>query len=297
MIVYSPDGFASLACALQGECFFLGFQVPFVWLMKLLNGNYYLFFLLQALTWFAVIIAVYLLAKELKVKHLFLSPFLVLFGCTLFIDNYVGSFENDYVAIVLFLFAIVLFLKNTKFSNLFALFFVSVGSWFWFWFGHFRLPVLISPIAEEMWWVQILSWGFIAPIFLLTVVLSTLGVWNKKDYWGLSALVLLAFVFPKLWFLAVPMLLKVFDTGLSEFDWKPNYLFWIKIIIFALLLGQVLRVGLFTYQAWNYDTDSTKCFLVNHEYLARIKGISLNYNQASISMYNECVAQEELNHG
>lgn len=295
--MYSPDGFASLACALQGECFFLGFQVPFVWLMQLLNGNYYLFFLLQALTWFAVIIAVYLLAKELKVKHLFLSPFLVLFGCTLFIDNYVGSFENDYVAIVLFLFAIVLFLKNTKFSNLFALLLVSIGSWFWFWFGHFRLPVLISPIAEEMWWVQILSWGFIAPIFLLTVVLSTRGVWNKKDYWGLSALVLLAFVFPKLWFLAVPMLLRVFDTGLSEFDWKPNYLFWIKIIIFALLLGQVLRVGLFTYEAWNYDTDSTKCFLVNHEYLARIKGISLNYNQASISMYNECVAQEELNHG
>jgi len=290
--VYSPDGFASLACALHGECFFLGFQAPFVWLMQLLNGNYYLFFLLQALTWFALIISVYLLAKELKVKHLFLAPFLVLFGSTLFIDNYVGSFENDYIAIVFFLLAIVLLLKNNKVCNLWAFTLIGLGSCFWFWFGYFRLPVLISPIAEEMWWVQILSWGFIAPIFLLTVVLSVKGVWYKKENWGLAVLVLIAFVFPKLWFLAIPLLLKVFDVGLSLFDWKPNYLFWMKIIIFALLLGQALRVGINTFQAWNYDTNNTKCFLVNHEYLARVKGISLNYNQASIDTYNDCLIKE-----
>lgn len=292
--MYSPDGFASLACALHGECFFLSHQAPFVWLMQLLNGNYYLFFALQALTWFAVIIAVYLLAKELKVKHLFLAPFLVLFGATLFIDNYVGSFENDYVAIVLFIFAIILYLKNYKLESLNL---VVIGSCFWFWFGHLRLPVLISPIAEEMWWVQILAWGFITPIFLLSVLISLWAIWNKKDWQHLGFLCLIAFCFPKLWFLAIPMMLKVFDTGLSQFDFKPNYLFWMKIIVFALLLGQVLRVGLFTFEAWNYNTDNTKCFTVNHEYLARVKGISLNYNQASIDMYNECLKKEDLNYG
>jgi hypothetical protein len=279
---------------LHGECWFLGFQAPFVGLMNFFQGNYIAFFVLQALTWFAVIISVYLLAKELKVKHLFLAPFLVLFGATLFIDNYVGSFENDYVAIVLFIFAIILYLKNYKLESLNL---VVIGSCFWFWFGHLRLPVLISPIAEEMWWVQILSWGFIAPIFLLTVAISVWAIKNKKDWQHLGFLCLIAFVFPKLWFLAIPMMLKVFDVGLCQFDFKPNYLFWMKIIVFALLLGQVLRVGLFTFEAWNYNTDNTKCFTVNHEYLARVKGISLNYNQASIDMYNECLKKEGLNHG
>jgi hypothetical protein len=295
--MYSPDGFASLACLLHGECWFLGFQAPFVGLMNFFQGNYIAFFVLQALTWFAVIIAVYLLAKELKVKHLFLAPFFVLFGCALFVDNYVGSFENDYIAIVLFLLAIVLFLKNSKFSNLFALLLVSIGSWFWFWFAYFRIPVLISPIAEEMWWVQILSWGFITPIFLLSVLISLWAIWNKKDFQHLGFLCLIAFCFPKLWFLAIPMMLKVFDFGLSQFDFKPNYLFWMKIIVFALLLGQVLRVGLNTFEAWNYNTDNTKCFTVNHEYLARVKGISLNYNQATIDIYNECLIQEGLVNG
>jgi len=293
--MYSPDGFASLACALHGECFFLSFQAPFVWLMQLLNGNYYLFFALQALTWFALIIAVYLLAKELKVKHLFLAPFLVLFGATLFIDNYVGSFENDYIAIVFFILALVLYLRKEIWVWIFNL--IAIGTLFWFWFGHLRLPVLISPIAEEMWWVQILAWGFITPIFLLAVITSLWAIWNKKDFQHLGFLCLIAFAFPKLWFLAIPMMLKVFDVGLSQFDFKPNYLFWMKIIVFALLLGQVLRVGLFTFEAWNYNTDNTKCFTVNHEYLARVKGISLNYNQASIYEYNECLKKEGLNHG
>lgn len=293
--MYSPDGFASLACALHGECFFLSHQAPFVYLMNLFHGNFIAFFALQALTWFAVIIAVYLLAKELKVKHLFLAPFLVLFGATLFIDNYVGSFENDYIAIVFFILAIVLYLRKEIWVWIFNL--IAIGTLFWFWFGHLRLPVLISPIAEEMWWVQILAWGFITPIFLLAVITSLWAIWNKKDFQHLGFLCLIAFVFPKLWFLAIPMMLKVFDVGLSQFDFKPNYLYWMKIIIFALLLGQVLRVGLFTFEAWNYDTDNTKCFTVNHEYLARVKGISLNYNQASIDMYNECLKKEDLNHG
>ena len=294
--MYSPDGFASLACALHGECFFLGFQAPFVWLMQLLNGNYYLFFLLQALTWFAVIIAVYLLAKELKVKHLFLSPFILLFGSTLFIDNYVGSFENDYIAIVLFILAIILVLKNEKVCTLWAFNLVGIGTLFWFWFGHLRFPVFLSNIAEEMWWVQIGAWGVLTPFYILGVMSGLYGLKNKKEIL-FSIMILISFCFPKLWFLAIPMLLKVIDTILNDFEFKINFNQVMTCIIFGLILGQGLRVGINTFEAWNFDTSSTNCFTVNHEYLARVKGISLNYNQASIDIYNECLKKEDLNHG
>lgn len=294
--MYSPDGFASLACALHGECWFLGFQAPFVWLMQLLNGNYYLFFALQALTWFAVIIAVYLLAKEMNIKHLFLSPFILLFGSTLFIDNYVGSFENDYIAIVLFILAIILVLKNEKVCNLWAFNLVGIGTLFWFWFGHLRFPVFLSNIAEEMWWVQIGAWGVLTPFYILGVMSGLYGLKNKKEIL-FSIMILASFCFPKLWFLAIPMLLKVVDTILNEFEFKINFNQVMTCIIFGLILGQGLRVGINTFEAWNFDTSDTKCFLVNHEYLARVKGISLNYNQASIDMYNECLKKEDLNHG
>lgn len=294
--MYSPDGFASLACALHGECFFLGFQAPFVWLMQLLNGNYYLFFALQALTWFAVIIAVYLLAKEMNIKHLFLSPFILLFGSTLFIDNYVGSFENDYIAIVLFILAIILVLKNEKVCNLWAFNLVGIGTLFWFWLGYLRFPVFLSNIAEEMWWVQIGAWGVLTPFYILGVMSGLYGLKNKKEIL-FSIMILISFCFPKLWFLAIPMLLKVVDTILNEFEFKINFNQVMTCIIFGLILGQGLRVGINTFEAWNFDTSDTKCFLVNHEYLARVKGISLNYNQASIDMYNECLKKEDLNHG
>lgn len=294
--MYSPDGFASLACALHGECWFLGFQAPFVWLMQLLNGNYYLFFALQALTWFAVIIAVYLLAKEMNIKHLFLSPFILLFGSTLFIDNYVGSFENDYIAIVLFILAIILVLKNEKVCNLWAFNLVGIGTLFWFWLGYLRFPVFLSNIAEEMWWVQIGAWGVLTPFYILGVMSGLYGLKNKKEIL-FSIMILISFCFPKLWFLAIPMLLKVVDTILNEFEFKINFNQVMTCIIFGLILGQGLRVGINTFEAWNFDTSDTKCFLVNHEYLARVKGISLNYNQASIDMYNECLKKEDLNHG
>jgi hypothetical protein len=87
-------------------------------------------------------------------------------------------------------------------------------------------------------------------------------------------------------------MIKVIDTGLKELDFKPNYKFYTTIIIFGLLLGQGLRVGINTYEAWNFDTTTTNCFTVNHEYLARVEGKSLNYNQASIDEYQACLKTE-----
>lgn len=287
--MYSPDGFASLACAVTNQCSFLSFQAPFVWLMQLLNGNYYLFFLLQALTWFSVIISVYLLAKEMNIKHLFLTPFILLFGSTLFIDNYVGSFENDYIAIVLFILALVLYLRKEIWMWSFNL--IAIGTLFWFWFGHLRFPVFLSTIAEEMWWVQIGAWGVLTPVYILGVMSGLYGLKNKKEIL-FSIMILISFCFPKLWFLAIPMLLKVIDTILNEFEFKINFNQVMTCIIFGLILGQGLRVGINTFEAWNFDTSSTNCFTVNHEYLARIEGKSLYYNQASIDMYNECLLQE-----
>ena len=99
-----------------------------------------------------------------------------------------------------------------------------------------------------------------------------------------------------MWFFFIPLTLKLLDTFLSEIDWKPNYRFWMTIIIFALLLGQGLRVGINTYLMWSYETDSN-CYTVNHEYLARAQGKSLNYNQQSIYEYEECLKREGLANG
>jgi hypothetical protein len=107
---------------------------------------------------------------------------------------------------------------------------------------------------------------------------------------------LIAFCFPKLWFFAIPALLKLLDNELSKIDFKPNYKFWMTIIIFALILGQCLRVGILTYQAWSYTQDSN-CYTVNHEYLARAQGKVINTNQASIYGYNACLKNEELGYG
>jgi len=288
--MYSPDGFASLACLLHGECFFLGYQQPFVWLMNFFHGNYIAFFVLQALTWFGLIFAVYLLAKELKVKHLFLTPFLLLFGCSLFVDNYVGGFENDYIAIVFLLIAIILYLRKEIWIWSFN--FVAIGTLFWFWFGYVRLPVLWSIVAEEMWWVHIGAWGLLLGIFLFALIIAGKRLFKSKDNEFIICLIfLVGFIFPKLWFLCIPLMLVTIDFLLKRFYEPKNMLWLMQIIIFALLLGQVLRVGFYTYESWNYPTN-TKCYLVNHEYLARVKGISLNYNQASIYEYNTCLKNE-----
>jgi hypothetical protein len=191
------------------------------------------------------------------------------------------------------LLAIIFYLRDKK---IFSLSLVFIGSSFWYWFGYFRLPVLISSVAEEMWWVQILAWGFITPIFLFSIFVALSFFKDEKKFWFIPFFGLIAFCFPKLWFLAIPNILIVIDICLNLLQDRKNYMFFMQCLVFALILGQVLRVGILTYEAWNYKQESN-CYLVNHEYLARIQGKSLYYNQASLSTYNECLSQEGLHNG
>lgn len=294
--MYSPDGFASLVCLMRGECFFLRYQSPFVYIMNLLHGNFIAFFALQALIWLGLIIGVYFLAKTLRINHLFITPFLLLFSCSFFVDNFVGNFENDFIAIFLFVWSMVFwFGENKILYKLVSMFLVLVGSCFWFWFGYFRLPVLWSGVVEEMWLAQILGWGLLLGVYFVGIIFVLQNkFFNDKKLIGV--LLFLSFVFPKLWFLAIPGMLLILDFVIKKFITYKNFKFFITILIFSLILGQVLRVGLFTFEAWNYPTNS-KCYTVDHEYLARLKGISLNYNQASIYEYNKCLINEGLPNG
>ncbi|MEI7961182.1 MAG: hypothetical protein WCI04_02500 [archaeon] len=293
--MYSPDGFASLACLLQNQCQFLIYQEPFIKLMQLFHGNIYAFFAMQAITWFALIIGIYLLSKELDAKHLFLTPFILIFAGTLFIDNYVGSFENDYIAIVIFIFAAIIWLRSTKLINkITAAGLVLIGTSFWMWIGYIKTPIFWSDIVEMNWWAQIFAWNLLTPVYLLGIVIAIWAIWKQKDEQHFAKLMLISFAFPKLWFFAIPIIIKTIDTGLKQYDYKPNFNFWMTVIIYGLLIGNFIRVGALTYEAWSYDTSQTNCFTVNHEYLARVEGKSLNYNQASIDEYNACVKKEKL---
>jgi len=295
--MYSPDGFASLACLMVNQCIFLGWQQPFIELMKLFHGNYVAFFLMQFIVWMALIGSVYFLSKALKVKHLFLTPFLLLFGCSLFVDNYVGGFENDYIAIVLFLVAMVFYFKEKNYLDKWiSLALIGLGTSIWMWLGHINFPVFWSEIVEQNWWAMILAWNFLIIPFALGVIVSCGMILYKKDEQHFAKMFLIAFCFPKLWFFAIPLMLKLLDTWLSSVELKPNFLFYMKIIIFALLLGQVLRVGVLTYSSWSYE-QSSNCYTVNHEYLARVQGKSINTNQATIYEYKECLKREGLSHG
>lgn len=263
--------------------------------MKILQGNYLAFFALQAITWFALIGSVYLLSKELKVKHLFITPFLIIFSTTMFVDNYVGSFENDYMAIVLFITGMTFWYKKDSFLNkVIAIFLFVLGTSTWFWFGYVKGPIFLSPIAEEMWWVQIMTWGLLTIPFLAGTWVALENVFIKKENKFISLTHLFAFCFSRLWFFAIPSMIKFVDKWIQKISSRPNYKFYMSIIIFALILGQGLRVGLLTYTSWNYGQDSN-CYTVNHEYLARIQGKSLNYNQASIHEYNKCIEKELVN--
>jgi hypothetical protein len=290
--VYSPDGFASLACLMVDQCWFLAWQQPFIELMRLFHGNYIAFFLLQAVTWFAIIGSIYFLARELKVKHLFLTPFLLLFGGGLFVDNYVGGFENDYVAIVLFVVAMFFWFRKKHYLNKWiSLCLVGLGTSIWMWVAYFRMPLFFEDIAEMNWWVQIGAWGFILPIYLFALYCLI------KKKWGImEGMFLLSFIFPKLWFFSIPFMLQTIDFVLCQLDFKKNYRFYMSCIVCGLLIGQVVRVGVNTYLAWSY-TQESDCYTVNHEYLARIQGKVLYTNQASIYEYNECLKAEGSDHG
>jgi hypothetical protein len=164
------------------------------------------------------------------------------------------------------------------------------------WVAYFKPPLFFECVSEMNWWVQIFDCGFIVPIYLFCVWFSTKKIFANKDSNVSWIACLISFLFPKLWFFSIPAMLIFIDEGLSKLDFKKNYLFYMQIIVFALLLGQCLRVGVLTYNAWSY-TQESNCYLVNHEYLARVQGEVINTNQATIYEYNECLKKEGLELG
>ena len=287
--MYSPDGFASLACALHGQCSFLGWQQPFIELMRLINGNIYLFFSLQALLWFVLIGLTYFLAKELNCKHLFLTPFIVLFAGTFFVHNFVGSLENDSIGIILLLISFIYFIKYKKHKH-YSFLLIAIPSFitsmtYWMWPGYLvRLPVLISPIAEVMIWVNWLSWSFLffGILFIFVYGWKT----NNKYLVFISSFVLLI---PKLFIFIVPTLLIFVDKFVSFIYTKKNHKFIFTIIVLSLILGQGISVGINTHQSWNRIVTDENCVTVNDEYFLRAtKGLNYTYNQLSIEAVEKC---------
>jgi hypothetical protein len=279
--MYSPDGFASLACAVQGQCWFLGWQEPFVQLMHLFNTPI-LFFLLQALVWFVLIGVTYFLAKELKVKHLFITPFLILFGTTFFIDNFVGSFENDCFGIILILIAMIYYYRKVYFVSALALL-MSLS--YWLWAGYLiRIPVFWSQITEVMFWTHWSSYLLLFPIIILCIMS---GIKYKQKTKILSMIFIL--LIPKLFIFGVPTLIKFVDELIDKILKIENKKFYLTIIIFALLVGQLGRVGIHTYNSWNREVEDQDCVTVNDEYFLRAtKGLNYTYNQIDIQEREIC---------
>ena len=286
--MYSPDGFASLACSLHNQCSFLSYQEPFIQLMHIFNTPA-LFFGLQALVWIALIGLVYFLAKEMKVKHLFITPVLILFGTTFFIDNFVGSFENDAIGIILILLGFIFYYKykNTKnklFITLSAEFF-TCSLFYWLWLGHIiRLPMLISKMAEEMFWVHWGSYLFIFPLIILCIMSGI----KYKDPIKISTMILILF-WPKLFIIGFPTLMKFTDKIIDKALKIENKKFLLTVIIFALILGQFLRVGIYEYNSATRVIENENCVTVNDEYFLRAtKGLNYTYNQIDTEAVEKC---------
>jgi hypothetical protein len=279
--VYSPDGFASLACAVRGQCWFLGWQEPFVQLMHLFNTPI-LFFLLQALVWFVLIGVTYFLAKELKVKHLFITPFLILFSTTFFIDNFVGNFENDCFGIILILIAMIYYYRKVYFVSALALL-MSLS--YWLWAGYLvRIPVFWHLITEVMFWTHWSSYLLLFPIIILCIMS---GIKYKQKTKIISMIFIL--LFPKLFIFGVPVLIKFVDELIDKIIKIENKKFYLTIIIFALLVGQLGRVGINTYNSWNREVEDQDCVTVNDEYFLRAtKGLNYTYNQIDIQEREIC---------
>ena len=287
--MYSPDGFASLACAMQGQCFFLSWQQPFIELMLLINGNIYLFFALQALLWFALIGLVYFLTKELNANHLFLTPFIVLFGGTFFVYNFVGSLENDSFGIILILISLIYLIRfdKTKDINNFIISLTSlfVSLTYWLWIGHLlNTPKIISGVIEEMFWTHWFSWLFLFFAIIFILIYSI----KKKNYYlaGFTTIILL---WPKMFIFIIPNLIVFIDKALDYIQTKPNHKFLFTIIVFSLLLGQTISVGINTSESWNRTIIDENCVTVNDEYFLRAtKGLNYSYNQLSIQEQELC---------
>jgi hypothetical protein len=278
--MYSPDGFASLACALHHQCFFLGYQNAFIQLMLLLNKNIYFFFGLQIIVWLTTISLIYFLAKELKIKHLFLTPIILLFSTSFFVDNFVGSFENDCIGIMFILIGMIFFYKKNYVISLTS-FLLSLT--YWLWIGYLiRIPMLHNEIVEVMFWTHSLQYMFLFPIIIACIISGL----KYKDKIKISTMLFILF-FPKLFIFGVPTLLKFIDEILDKMLTHKKFI--ITILIIGLLLGQTIRVGLNTYNSWNRTVEDENCVTVNDEYFLRAtKGLNYTYNQIDTQEVKSC---------
>ena len=257
--------------------------------MHLINGNIYLFFGLQALIWFILIGLIYLLTKELNCKHLFLIPFLLLFGGTFFVHNFIGSFENDCFGIILLLTSFLFYYKykNTKeklYIPISFLLLLSSLQW-WLWAGYLiRMPILISDIAEVMFITHWFSWIFLFYGVLFILILAI----KKKDYPNIILATTILLI-PKLFIFIIPQLLLLIDKFVDFISKKENNKFIFTIIILGLILGQTISVGYNTSESWNREITDEKCVLVNDEYFLRAtKGINYTYNQINTQELKKC---------
>jgi len=286
--MYSPDGFASLACALQGQCWFLGWQEPFVKLMFFFK-TYESFFALQIIVWFALIGLIYFLAKELKIKHMLITPVLILYGSIFFVDNFVGSFENDCFGIILILIGFIYYYraKNTNKKRYLIPSFISFATslTYWLWAGYLiRMPILIDQVAEKMVWTHWASYLFLLPFIILCVVSGI----KYKDPVKIFTMFFIMF-FPKLFIFGIPVLMKFVDEIIHKALKDENKKFFITIIVFALILGQIARVGIYEYNSITRVIEDENCVTVNDEYFLRAtKGLNYTYNQLSKEAVEKC---------
>jgi len=153
------------------------------------------------------------------------------------------------------------------------------------WPGYLiKIPVLISPIAEVMIWVNWLSWSFL----FFGILFIFLYGWktNNKYLVFISSFVLLI---PKLFIFVIPTLLIFVDKFVSFIYTKKNHKFVFTIIVLGLTIGQTINVGVNTYNSWNRTIEDEDCVTVNNEYFLRAtKGLNYTYNQISIGAVEKC---------
>lgn len=293
--MYSPDGFASLACALQGQCWFLSYQQPFIWIMRQLNGSIELFFALQITLWLTLIFLIYVLSKEMGLKHLFLTPLILLYSGTFFIDNFVGSLENDAIGIICILLAMIFYvryknkdvrlLKKNINNLLMSIVMLGYSLSYWMWIGYlFKTPKLYSTIVEEIFWAHWVSWLFLFPIIILAIM-QTIKYRKKINFVMLIGILII----PKLLILVTIILLRFIDGILDKMLLEPNKKQWIALIVFCLLVGQFARVTINTNESWNREITNEQCVTVDDEYFLRAtKGLNYTYNQLNTQEVEKC---------
>jgi len=226
----------------------------------------------------------------MKLKHLFITPFLILFGTTFFVDNFVGNFENDCLGIILILLGFIFYyrFKHKRSLPYFALssicFITSLN--YWVWAGYIiRVPTLIHPIVEIMFWTHWGAYLFLFPLMILCII-SGIKYKDPLKIW----IMLEILFFPKLFILGVPVLMQFIDGLIDKALKEENAKFIITILIFALIVGQVARVGIAEYGSVTRVIEDENCVTVNDEYFLRAtKGLNYTYNQLDTGARLKCM--------